>query len=56
VVQFLGSIIRIGVYTLNTEEEMRKFIDMKVDTIITDYPGRLINILQESVPVIPGRF
>lgn len=38
--------IRIGVYTLNTEEEMRKFIDMKVNAIITDYPGRLINILK----------
>ena len=39
--------IRIGVYTLNTEEEMEKFIDLKVDAIITDYPDRLINILQK---------
>jgi len=39
--------IRIGVYTLNTEEEMGKFIDLKVDAIITDYPDRLINILQK---------
>lgn len=39
--------IRIGVYTLNTEEEMEKFIDMKVDAIITDYPDRLINILKK---------
>jgi len=39
--------IRIGVYTLNTEEEMEKFIDLKVDAIITDYPDRLINILKK---------
>lgn len=39
--------IRIGVYTLNTEEEMEKFINMKVDAIITDYPDRLINILKK---------
>jgi glycerophosphoryl diester phosphodiesterase len=42
--------IRIGVYTLNTEEEMEKFIDLKVDAIITDYPERLINILQKRHP------
>jgi glycerophosphoryl diester phosphodiesterase len=39
--------IRVGVYTLNTEEEMEKFIDLKVDAIITDYPDRLIKILQK---------
>lgn len=37
--------IGIGVYTLNTEEEMEKFIGMKVDAIITDHPDRLIKIL-----------
>jgi glycerophosphoryl diester phosphodiesterase len=42
--------IRIGVYTLNTEEEMGKFIDLKVDAIITDYPDRLINILKIRYP------
>ncbi|MBS3919299.1 MAG: glycerophosphodiester phosphodiesterase [Deltaproteobacteria bacterium] len=42
--------IRIGVYTLNTEEEMGKFIDLKVDAIITDYPDRLINILKKRYP------
>jgi len=39
--------IRVGVYTLNTEEEMEKFIELKVDAIITDYPDRLIKILQK---------
>ncbi len=42
--------IRIGVYTVNTEEEMRTFIDMKVDAIITDYPDRLINLLKQRYP------
>ena len=40
--------IRIGVYTLNTEEEMERFIDLKVDAIITDYPDRLIKILKKK--------
>ena len=39
--------IRVGVYTLNTEEEMGKFIELKVNAIITDYPDRLIKILQK---------
>ncbi|MBM4277775.1 MAG: glycerophosphodiester phosphodiesterase [Deltaproteobacteria bacterium] len=39
--------IRIGVYTLNTEEEMKRFIDLKVDAIITDYPDRLIDLLKK---------
>lgn len=43
--------IRIGVYTLNTEEEMERFIDLKVDAIITDHPDRLINILQKRYPI-----
>jgi len=42
--------IQIGVYTLYTEEEMEKFIEMKVDAIITDYPDRLINILKKRYP------
>ncbi len=44
--------IRIGVYTLNTEEEMEKFIDMKVDAIITDYPDRLIAILKKKKSIL----
>ncbi|MBM4306715.1 MAG: glycerophosphodiester phosphodiesterase [Deltaproteobacteria bacterium] len=39
--------IRIGVYTLNTEEEMERFIDLKVDAIITNHPDRFINILKK---------
>ena len=39
--------IRVGVYTLNTEEEMERFIDLKVDAIITNQPDRLISILKK---------
>lgn len=42
--------IRIGVYTLNTEEEMERFIHLKVDAIITDYPDRLIHLLKRKYP------
>ena len=38
---------RINVYTVNPEEEIRKFIDWGVDGIITNYPDRLIKILQK---------
>ncbi len=39
--------IKVNVYTLNTEEEMQQFLKIGVDGIITDYPDRLINVLQK---------
>jgi len=38
--------IKVNVYTLNTEEEIAQFLQWGVDGIITDYPDRLIRILQ----------
>jgi glycerophosphoryl diester phosphodiesterase len=38
--------IKINVYTLNTEAEIAQFLEWGVDGIITDYPDRLIRILQ----------
>jgi glycerophosphoryl diester phosphodiesterase len=38
--------IRVNVWTLNTEEEMEKFISMGVNGIITDHPDRLIELLK----------
>ncbi len=38
----------VNVYTVNEEEELRKFVDWGVDGIITNFPGRLINILQKK--------
>ena len=40
--------IRVNVWTLNTEEEMEKFISMGVDGIITDHPDRLIELLKKK--------
>jgi len=40
--------IMVNVYTVNEEEELRKFVDWGVNGIITNYPGRLINILQRK--------
>ena len=37
---------RINVYTVNPEQEIRQFVDWGVDGIITNYPDRLIQILQ----------
>jgi len=39
--------IKVNVYTLNTEEEMEQFLKIGVDGIITDYPDRLIKVLQK---------
>jgi len=38
---------RVNVYTVNPEEEIRKFVDWGVDGIITNYPDRLIKVLQK---------
>ena len=40
--------IRVNVWTLNTDEEMEKFISMGVDGIITDHPDRLIELLKKK--------
>lgn len=36
----------VHVWTVNDEEKMKEFIDMGVDSIITDYPETLKNILE----------
>lgn len=38
----------VNVYTVNEEEELRKFVNWGVDGLITNYPGRLIKILQQK--------
>lgn len=43
-----GMGLMVNVYTVNEEEELRKFVDWGVNGIITNYPERLINILQRK--------
>jgi len=38
---------KVMVYTLNTEDEMERFLHLEVDGIITDYPDRLIGLLKK---------
>ncbi len=38
---------KINVYTVNPEEEIRRFVDWGVDGIITNFPDRLIQILRK---------
>lgn len=42
--------IKVLAWTLNTEEEMEQFLRLGVDGIITNYPDRLIKILQKRHP------
>ncbi|MDO4535360.1 MAG: glycerophosphodiester phosphodiesterase [Clostridium perfringens] len=40
--------ILVNTYTVNEKETMRKLISVRVDGIITDYPNRALDILNES--------
>ena len=42
--------LKVYVWTLNTEDEMEEFVKLGVDGIITNYPDRLIKILQKRNP------
>lgn len=45
-IQGLGMLV--NVYTVNEEEELKKFVNWGVNGIITNYPERLISILQKK--------
>jgi glycerophosphoryl diester phosphodiesterase len=40
--------ITVGVYTVNTEEWMKKLIDMDIDGIVSDYPDLLMRTLRSN--------
>jgi len=40
--------LKVFVWTLDTEEEMEQFLNWGIDGIITNYPDRLIKILQQG--------
>jgi glycerophosphoryl diester phosphodiesterase len=39
--------LKVFVWTLDTEEEMEQFVNLGVDGVITNYPDRLIKLLQQ---------
>jgi glycerophosphoryl diester phosphodiesterase len=42
--------LRVNVWTVNREAEMERFIEAGADGIITDYPERLIRLLERALP------
>ena len=40
----------VHAWTINDPDEMRRLIDLGIDGIITDYPNRLLQILQSQYP------
>lgn len=40
--------LKVHVWTINKPEDMQRLLDMGVDGIMTDYPDRLINLLNSS--------
>ncbi len=45
--------LKVVVWTVNTEDDMRRMIDLAVDGIISDYPGRLRTIAGEAGIALP---
>jgi glycerophosphoryl diester phosphodiesterase len=45
--------LRVVVWTLNTEDDMRRMIGLGVDGIISDYPDRLRSIAAEAGIALP---
>ncbi len=44
--------VRVDVWTINQEEEMRRLLDLGVDVIITDRPGTLAEVLKNLPPTL----
>ena len=42
--------LEAGAWTVNTESEMKRLLALGVDRIYTDYPRRLLRIVQETRP------
>jgi glycerophosphoryl diester phosphodiesterase len=48
--------LKINIYTINQKREMKKFIKMGVDGIITNYPDRVFEVLEELNKAKKGFF
>ena len=44
--------IAVHYWTINDEETMKELIEMNVDGIITDYPNKLLKLLNQSTKEI----
>jgi glycerophosphoryl diester phosphodiesterase len=42
--------IVVQLHTINRAEDMRQYLEMGVDSILTDYPDRLTEIIKEKSP------
>ena len=42
--------MKVNTYTVNSEEEMERFISWGIDGIITNHPDKLIQILKKKFP------
>jgi glycerophosphoryl diester phosphodiesterase len=42
--------MRVHVWTVNDKKRMQELINLGVDGIITDYPGRLLGLLERKIP------
>jgi glycerophosphoryl diester phosphodiesterase len=42
--------MRVHVWTVNDKKRMQELINLGVDGIITDYPGRLLRLLERKIP------
>jgi len=40
--------IRVDVWTVNEVEEMERLLALEVDGILTDFPDRMLNLLQKA--------
>lgn len=48
--------LRVSVWTVNEESDMERMIELGVDSIITDYPDRLVNVMQRLGLSLPRTF
>jgi glycerophosphoryl diester phosphodiesterase len=45
-----GRNLRVHAWTVNAEDDMRRLVEVGVDGIITDYPDRLLRVLNRPAP------
>ncbi|MBA2621334.1 MAG: glycerophosphodiester phosphodiesterase, partial [Acidobacteria bacterium] len=41
--------LKVHVWTINETADMQRLVEMNVDGIMTDYPDRLLNLLNKTI-------